>query len=282
MRLHGDTPSEERIGQRDLAQWPSGLGQHLVRAVFRLGHWTAARWVLVLTAALGCALSVGLTFASAQIYEAVVESDGVAGLDQPALRLAASWRSPGLDSAVTAFTNIGGAAGMPILVVAVVVAMVVAWRSWTPIVLTVIAAVGSLAMTATGKGIIGRARPPLSMAVPPYEHSPSFPSGHTLNSTVLIGVLVYLALRRIDGASARVATVLVGGTFVVAMGLSRVFLGHHWLTDVMVGWSLGLAWLCALVTAHRLFLTVRRVRRAAPSQPAAATPARPPTSHPTA
>ena len=136
--------------------------------------------------------------------------------------------------------------------------MVWRWRSRTPLVLVLIAAAGSLAMTTTGKSLIGRARPPLSEAVPPYETSPSFPSGHTLNATVITAVLVYLLLRRLDSAWARATTVVLGAGFVVSMGLSRVFLGHHWLTDVVAGWALGLGWAAAVITAHRLFLTVRR------------------------
>jgi undecaprenyl-diphosphatase len=260
MRLRGDTPSEERIGQRDLAQWRSEPGRRLVRVAFALARWTAARWVLVVTAAIGGVLVVLLTSASAEVYEAVTENDGVAGLDQPVLEQAVRWRSPGLNEAVTAFTDIGGTVGMPVLVTVAVLAMVLLWRSWTPLVLTVVAAAGSLAMTFSGKELIGRARPPLHLAVPPYEESPSFPSGHTLNSTVLVGLLVYLLLRRLNSVRARTAVLVAGGAFAGAMGLSRVFLGHHWLTDVMVGWTLGLAWLGVVVTAHRLFLTVRRAR----------------------
>ncbi len=270
MRLRPDTVDEERIGGRDLAQWRSEPGRRLVRLAFGLARWTAARWVLVVTALVGGVLAVLLTSVSAEVYEAVTENDGVAGLDQPVLDQAVRWRSTGLDTAVTAFTDVGGTAGMPVLVAVVVLAMVLAWRSWTPVVLTLVAAAGSLAMTATGKELIGRARPPLHLAVPPYESSPSFPSGHTLNSTVLIGVLVYLALLHLDSVRTRAAVVVAGGVFVVAMGLSRVFLGHHWLTDVMVGWTLGLAWLSVVVTAHRLFLTVRRAHREAAASTGAA------------
>jgi membrane-associated phospholipid phosphatase len=260
--LRDDTPDEERIGSRDLTDWRTPVGRRLAGWVARqavgLTRWGAAHLVLVLTALVGGAVAVALTAVAAEVYDAVTEADGIAGLDQPVLDQALAWRSPGTDHAVTLYTDVGGPVGMPIVATLLTLLMVWRWRSRTPLVLMLIAAAGSLAMTTTGKAVIGRARPPLSQAVPPYETSPSFPSGHTLNATVITAVLVYLVLRRLDSARARIAVIVAGAVFVVSMGLSRVFLGHHWLTDVVAGWALGLGWVAAVITAHRLFLTVRR------------------------
>ena len=260
--LRDDTSAEERIGSRDLTDWRTPVGRRLAGWVLRqtvgVVRWSAAHLVLVVTAVVGGAAAVALTAVAAEVYDAVTESEGIAGLDQPVLDQAISWRSSDLNHAVTLYTEVGGPVGMPIVASVVTLLMVWLWRSRTPLVLIVIATIGSLAMTTTGKAVIGRARPQQSDAVPPFETSPSFPSGHTLNATVITAVLVYLLLRRLDSAGARAATVAVGATFVVTMGLSRVFLGHHWLTDVVAGWALGLGWAAAVITAHRLFLTVRR------------------------
>ena len=68
--------------------------------------------------------------------------------------------------------------------------------------------------------------------------------------------MAYLLVRRQHGLLARLLTVTAAAAFAFTMGMSRVYLGHHWLTDVLVAWALGLAWLAPVVTAHRLLLTV--------------------------
>ena len=250
------------VGRRDLTHWPSAAGRGLVRLALRAGHWLAPHQVLALTLVVGLVLTSALAAVAGGIYDAVVESDGVAGLDHPALALAMSDRSPGLNAVVNAYTTVGGPVGMPVLASATALLLAWAWRRWTPLVLVVATMLGSLVMTIAGKAAVGRVRPPLSDAVPPYEHSPSFPSGHSLNAVAFAGILAYLLVRRMHRTWTRVLTVALATAFAVTMGLSRVYLGHHWLTDVLVGWTLGLAWLCVVITCHRLFLTLRRHRGA--------------------
>jgi undecaprenyl-diphosphatase len=210
---------------------------------------------LILTAVIGGVLTLGLAAAGAGVYDAVVEHDGVAGLDHPVLRQVMTWRSASLDRFLTAFTFLGGPIGMSLIAAVVTVLMCWRWRSWTPLILVGITVAGSLTFTTVGKAIVGRARPPLTDAVPPYERSFSFPSGHTLNSTAIAGIVAYLILRRLHRRLARVLTVTAAALWAVAMGFSRIFLGHHWFTDVLFAWLLGMAWLAVLITAHRLLFS---------------------------
>ena len=267
VKLSDDTTGEEHIGRRDLTRWPSRAGRALVGSVSKLAANVSAHTVLYLTAGIGLILLVALTSAGAAVYDAVTEQDGIAGVDQPVLDEAIALRTPTNTWWATGFTHLGGAVGMTIIASLITIVLVWRWRSRTPLILMLLAVAGSLTMTTVGKAIVGRARPPLSEAVPPYEYAFSFPSGHALNSTVIAGVVAYLVVRRLRTLWARVIAVSCAVVWAVAMGLSRVFLGHHWLTDVVFGWLVGAAWLVMLITAHRLFLTIRRARidRRAPS-----------------
>ena len=148
-------------------------------------------------------------------------------------------RSPGLDSFVTGFTNIGGGIGMPILASILTAWLIWTSRTWRPLILIGGAAAVSTTATTLGKKLIGRNRPDHADAVPPYETSPSFPSGHTLNTTVVIGLVVYLACLQVKHTLARIGLIAAGVVFIGAMGMSRVYLGHHWMTDVIIGWVAG-------------------------------------------
>jgi membrane-associated phospholipid phosphatase len=258
MKLADDTPDEERIGDRDLTRWRTSVGRELVRLVAALATHVSARWVFYITAFVGLVLVVGLTAAGAGIYDAVAEHDGISGLDQPALEESIALRTNTNTELVTWFTHLGGSIGMTMIASVITIAMVWRWRSRTPLILMLIAVTGSVTMTIVGKAIVGRARPPLTEAVPPYEYAFSFPSGHALNSTVIAGMIAYLLARRLSTHWARVGAVFVAIAWALAMGLSRVFLGHHWLTDVIFAWLVGAAWLALLITSHRLFLTIRR------------------------
>ncbi|MGU3410702.1 phosphatase PAP2 family protein [Microbacterium sp. M1A1_1b] len=256
-----DARREHRtVGDVDLTTWRTRAGRTAAGAWVRLGERFGALPLLVVTLLIGIAVAAIGTWAASEVYEGVRQADDAAVLDRPVLDWMMTLRSPGADTVVTWWTNVAGTIGMPIVALGFLVGFTIQRRAWTPVVLLVAASAGSLLMTVAGKDLIGRARPPLADAVPPYEHSPSFPSGHTLNATVVVGTIVYLLLLRESRRVTRVWTVVLGTAFVVSVGCSRVFLGHHWLTDVLAAWALGVAWLAIVITAHRLYLTTLRHR----------------------
>jgi len=268
-RSEGDAAEvrqDTRVGGFDLTSWLTPPGRWVAGRFTAVGRRLGAQPVLLLTLVVGIGVAFLMSFLVGRVYDAVTERDGIAALDVPILQLGIGLRSPALESVAAGTAYLFGPVGMPILAVAALLVLSVRRRSWTPTILIAAAGLGSLLMTIAGKDIIGRSRPLLSQAVPPYESSPSFPSGHTLNATVIAGAVAYLLWLRRHTIAARVATIVVPVLIALEVGLTRVLLGAHWFTDVLAGWLLGAAWLALVVTAHRLYLTARR--NGAPLRPA--------------
>lgn len=252
------TPApDQRIGSMDHTRWTTALGRAVATLVTRTTSWAQANVVLAVTLVVSLGVFLGATALAGEIYESVMEADDIAVWDRPLQAWVLTIRTPALDSAVAFYSNTGGPVLQPIITGLIVLFLCWRWRSRTPLVLTLVAAAGSLLMTVVGKNLVGRARPPLAEAIPPFEHSPSFPSGHTLNATVIAGIVCYLMLHWFRTQGVRTLWVVLMATYAITMGLSRVYLGHHWLTDVLVGFLLGLAWLAVVITLHRLWLTAR-------------------------
>lgn len=208
------------------------------------------RWVALIGASCVTVALVGAVL----VYGAVASRTGIAGLDRPLLDWMIGFRSPGLNAMVNDFTELGRV--VPMAVVALAGCGLLYWRFrrieiW---VLMSIAIFGALAIRFIGKPMFGRLRPPMSDAVPPYETSFSLPSGHTLSVTVVGGMLAYLVVWLSPKLWARISAVLLAILWAVTMATSRLYLGHHWLTDVVFAWLIGLAWLALLITAHQLWL----------------------------
>lgn len=230
----------------------------------------AAHAAFLMTAAVLLALIAGFSAVAEEVYDDVTDGGGVAGVDRPVLDSVAASRTPALTFAAQALAWSGDTVGATLVALALVALLWRVRRDLTPLVLTASAMAGSVLITTLGKSHVGRLRPPHELALPPLAHSPAFPSGHTLNATVLLGIVLYLVLitpRLRVGGSHRWAvalTAVAAALYVLAMGLSRVYLAAHWLTDVMAGWAIGAGWVLAVVLAHRVWLTVRGRRSGVP------------------
>jgi undecaprenyl-diphosphatase len=116
---------------------------------------------------------------------------------------------------------------------------------------------GGLIDTAV-KIAVDRDRPSLEAPVA-TAHGQSFPSGHAMSSTVAYGALLLVLLPALP-TRARRPVVGVAVVLVVAIGFSRLALGVHYISDVLGGYALGLAWLAASTAAF----SVWRVERGRP------------------
>lgn len=250
-------PHDRRLGRRDLTEWRSRAGQRLAARHRGLAQRVGAHRALVVTLAVGGGIALAATAGAAWIYDGVTGRDGIASLDRPVLEQAKRLRSPAVDGTAAVIARVFGPVSMPVLAVGSAVAFAVRERRASPVTLLVAAGAGSLAMTLLGKDRIKRNRPRRRDAVPPYERSPSFPSGHTLNTTTIVGVIAYLLALRQERTGPQVALAGAAAGTAVTVGLSRVLLGAHWFTDVAVGWVTGSGWLSLLITSHRLFLSAQ-------------------------
>ena len=123
-------------------------------------------------------------------------------------------------------------------------------RRWRLTVYLLVTGAGELVLDPVLKALVGRLRPVVANPVA-HGNGNSFPSGHALGSIVCYGALFLVFLPAVSGRWRRVFTAVIV-TLIAAIGVSRLLLGVHYLSDVLGAWALGITWLGVTAFAFEL------------------------------
>ncbi len=138
---------------------------------------------------------------------------------------------------------IGGVVGITALCVVVLIVLV-RERAWLDLAFFAAVVLGTQLAVAILKSWFDRPRPDAGSAIP-LPSSASFPSGHATSGVAVFGAAAVLAAERLPERRQRVWLWTAAIALGLAIGVSRVVLNVHYVTDVLAGWCLGLAWLAA-------------------------------------
>lgn len=185
---------------------------------------------------------------------AELREDGFLILDIPTMVFLHQWASPRIDAFFSVVSHIGFTWGV-VPANALILLWLMVRRRYRDGLFFGLAVLGSLAVNLVAKNYFARVRPELWLSIAP-EDSYSFPSGHAMGS-VTLGVAASLLCWH---SRWRWPVVIASGVFIVLVGMSRMYLGVHYPSDILAGWAAGTAWVVAMY-----YLVVREAPKPKPS-----------------
>lgn len=160
------------------------------------------------------------------------------------------WGPWWLHEALADITSLGGISVLGLFAVAVVGFLLIQRKRLSAAML-VAGLAGGVTLSEGLKGLFERERPPAEYQMVETLNA-SFPSGHALLSTVFYLSVGVMLARVLPGRRLKAWVMGTAVAIALLVGLSRIYLGAHWATDVIAGWSLGAAWAMALWLAAHL------------------------------
>lgn len=209
---------------------------------------TARTELAALTALFVAAVGV-LVFA--EVADDMTEADGQA-FDHHVLALLRPYADdPGrpwgpwwLKEAAADLTSLGGISVLGLFALIAILFLVIQ-RKWLSAVLLPLGLAGGVALSEGLKAVFERERPPAAVQAVETINA-SFPSGHALLSTVFYLTVAVMLTRAFPKRRLKALVLGVGVLVAVLVGVTRVYLGAHWASDVIAGWAVGAAWAMVL------------------------------------
>lgn len=214
--------------------------------------WLHPRAYLGIHGVVGLALAAACGWAFFAIADEFPEKGAFARLDT----FVTTWlQVHGTETGESIFVGISYLGAQALIALLAITAIVlVARRDWRHLFVLAATCGGGAALNAMLKAIFHRARP--TYATEFQAMSWSFPSGHAMDSLIVYGLFAYWLSRR--WPARRVPLFAASALLVGGIGFARIYLGVHYLSDVIAGYSAGFVWLAVCVTGHR-FAEARRV-----------------------
>ena len=246
--------SDVRFGVGRLARWLRGRSR-LGPLFGRLETWRSYL-PLIVALAVGTLVVVSMAHVFIDLAAALKEKNAtVQRIDTGVYEWLGSRRAPVMNALFVTVTTLGGPVGMG-AIVASVLAVLVARRRFRWAAYLAITSAGGTVLNQLLKFHYARQRPDLKAAVL-GAMGYSFPSGHAMSGVIILGALGYLAARSIQEWKNKSAALSAFATLALAIGISRVYLGVHWASDVGAGFAAGLLWVTATTTGYELFRQYR-------------------------
>jgi undecaprenyl-diphosphatase len=185
------------------------------------------------------------------VVAALVGFHRISAFDQAIIDFWQGRESKGLTALMKFFTNIGS--GWPVILIALacMLYLYVVLKHRRELILFLFVLGGSEVLNVVAKALFHRERPEFHRLI--QETGYSFPSGHSMGAFSLYGVLAYLLWKHIPTWWGRLVLVLASGTLILAIGISRIYLGVHYPSDVLGGYLASAFWLAASIWIYQSF-----------------------------
>lgn len=192
----------------------------------------------------GLAIAAACTWAFFAIADEVPEKGMMVRVDLAVTNWLQTHGTEKGESIFSAISLLGGPVLAALLVVTTVVLLV--RRDWRHLAVLAVTCGGGALLNVVLKFVFHRARPPFASEF--NATSWSFPSGHAMDSLIAYGLLAYWVASRFPRG--RTAAIVALAALVALIGYARIYLGVHYLSDVVAGYTAGFIWLTACVTGY--------------------------------
>jgi undecaprenyl-diphosphatase len=173
----------------------------------------------------------------------------ISTFDIQTINFVANFRNPTLNQLMIFITNL---ASTKTIIAATIISLLILFflKKWSYIQCLLISVLGGQIIVFFIKNLICRSRPFPNNALV-FENDFSFPSGHSFSAIAFYGIIIFFIINHLQKKIYKHLVVLLGILLIITIGISRIYLGAHWPSDILASFFLGSLWLFTVIKIHQ-------------------------------